>query len=163
MLKKMFLAALMLTGIAAFAGERAGLYLKVIGDRTAKIEFESDSDGVDCEANTYTRGENDVMRCALVDVEDDKPAEVEMEITSSVSGKGEILVRGFAEDSNDLAWVTITELVVNDKVIIDPNKKSKKKDARTHTKLKGGIKVEADQPIKVKATFVHSPKNDKED
>ena len=166
MLKKLCLGALMLAGIAVFAGERAGLYLKVIGDSSAKITFESESDKVDCEANTYSRNADrkEAMRCCFVEIEDDKPVEVEVEMTSSVSGKGEILVRGFAEDSNDYAFVKITQLVVNDKVVIAPEKKSKHKDIYHHTTVAKKIAVEADQPVKVKATFVHSAKNDsKED
>ena len=161
MLKKMFLGALMLAGVAAFAGERAGLYLQVIGDATAKIEFTSESEAVDCDANTYSRNKdrNEVMRCCWIAIEDEKPVEVEIEVTSSVSGKGAILCRGFAEDSNAFAWVNCTKLEVDGKVVLPSKRFSNGRDVYHHTQLMRGIKVEADKPIKIKATFVHSKNN----
>lgn len=151
MLKKLCLLALVLCGAAVFAGDRAGIYLLILGDPDeATIEIKSGSPAVKILDQEGYKSQGALSRGVVVDIDEKAPVEIELEFVPSVGRAAMILCRGMGETENDFVYVDCTKFDVE---VAGQKLPSKPQAFKSLRPLAPRFRAEAGKPIKVKATL----------
>ena len=137
---------------AALAGERAGIYMILIGDSRADLEITSKSSAVTVGKDLFcSEDKPQVQRSAMVVIEDKDPVEVELEATPSVAGTFRIVCQGWGE-GREHAYVECSKFEVNGNQVI-PSEEFKSIDIYGYHIMLKDFNVAAGKPVKIKAIF----------